>query len=87
MCIRDRYGNLTFDDGVPSASNFHQYRLIRMGEQPDIEVHFVPSKEDPTGLGEPSLPPAGGAIANAIFKASGRRLYKQPFVNEGGLLG
>ena len=81
------YGNLTFDDGVPSASNFHQYRLIRMGEQPDIEVHFVPSKEDPTGLGEPSLPPAGGAIANAIFKASGRRLYKQPFVNEGGLLG
>ncbi len=81
------YGDLSFEDGKPSANNFHQYRLIRMGEQPEIEVHFVPSKEDPTGLGEPSLPPAGGAIANAIFKATGKRLYKQPFVKEDALLG
>jgi len=76
------YGDLTFADGTPSASNFHQYRLIRNMEAPEVEVHFVKSDISPTGLGEPSLPPAGGAIANAIYKATGKRLYTQPFINE-----
>ncbi len=74
------FGNFSFDEGKPSAANFHQYRLIRNMEAPEIEVHFVQSDASPTGLGEPSLPPAGGAIANAIYKATGQRLYKQPFV-------
>ena len=73
------YGDLTFEKGAPSAKNFDKYRLIRMSEAPEIDVHFVESNEKPTGLGEPSLPPAGGAIANAIYKATGVRLYKQPF--------
>lgn len=81
------YGDLRFENGKPSAQNFNAFRLIRMGEQPEIEVHFIKSEEDPTGLGEPSLPPAGGAIANAIFKATGKRLYKQPFVKELEVLG
>jgi len=81
------YGDLTFENGRPSASNFDKYRLIRNAEAPDIEVHFVDSKEDPTGLGEPSLPPAGGAIANAIYKATGKRMYKQPFVQHTDVLG
>lgn len=76
------YGQLNFENGKPSADNFNQYRLIRMGEIPEIDVHFVESMEDPTGLGEPSLPPAAGAVANAIFKATGKRLYKQPFIKE-----
>jgi len=50
-----------------------------MAEAPEIDVHFVQNNISPTGLGEPSLPPAGGAIANALFKATGQRLYKQPF--------
>ncbi len=76
------YGELTFEAGVPQSKNFDQYRLIRTSEVPDVEVHFVESNNDPTGLGEPSLPPAGGAIANAIHAATGQRFYQQPFIKE-----
>ena len=81
------FGNLEFDNGKPSSSNFDTYRLIRNSEAPDVEVYFVESNEDPTGLGEPSLPPAGGAVANAIYKATGKRMYKQPFVQHEEILG
>lgn len=73
------YGSLTFKEGVPDQSNFNNYRIIRMQEIPEVEVHFVDNGIDPTGLGEPALPPTGGAVANAFFKATGKRLYKQPF--------
>ncbi|MDX8554983.1 molybdopterin-dependent oxidoreductase [Tenacibaculum sp. 1B UA] len=76
------YGNLTFEDGAPSSRNFDNYRLIRMNETPKVEVYFVQNELSPTGLGEPGLPPAGGAVANAIHKALGKRLYKQPFIEE-----
>lgn len=76
------FGNLTFKDGVPEQSNYNNYRLIRMQNIPDVEVHFVNNGIDPTGLGEPALPPTGGAVANAIFKATGKRIYKQPFNQE-----
>ncbi len=77
------YGNLTFVNGEPQASNFNNYRLIRMGEAPPvIDCHFVKNTNDPTGLGEPSLPPAGGALANAMYKATGQRFYKQPFMQQ-----
>jgi len=73
------YGNLTFKDGAAVQRNFNNYRLIRFNEVPEVEVHFVDNGIDPTGLGEPALPPTGGAVANAIFKATGKRLYNQPF--------
>jgi isoquinoline 1-oxidoreductase beta subunit len=76
------YGNLTFENGVPKQRNFDSYRLIRMKEVPEIDVHYVDSGFDPTGLGEPALPPTGGAIANAIFSATGRRLRSQPFIEQ-----
>ena len=82
------YSTLTFKDGVPEQDNFHQYRLIRHAEAPDkIDVHFVDNGESPTGLGEPSLPPIGAALANAIYKATGERLYTQPFSTQEALLG
>lgn len=82
------YGDFSFVNGAPQASNFDKYRLIRMSESPaEISVHFVESTNDPTGLGEPTLPPAGGAVSNAIYKATGKRLYKQPFVKESPVLG
>ncbi len=82
------YGEMTFKDGVPQKNNFHQYRMIRMGEAPkDIEVHFVQNEINPTGLGEPPFPPVFGAIANAIYKATGKRQYHQPFLTESDVLG
>jgi isoquinoline 1-oxidoreductase beta subunit len=73
------YGQVTFKDGAAVQRNFNDYRLIRYKEVPEVEVHFIDNGIDPTGLGEPALPPTGGAVANAIFKATGKRLYNQPF--------
>jgi isoquinoline 1-oxidoreductase beta subunit len=53
-----------------------------MNDTPEVEVHFVENKNSPTGLGEPGLPPAGAAVANAINAALGKRMYRQPFINE-----
>ncbi|KKK58288.1 hypothetical protein LCGC14_3045930, partial [marine sediment metagenome] len=75
------YGYFPFEDGRPKAENFDSYRLIRMQETPVVDVHFVENTLSPTGLGEPGLPPAGGALANAIKAATGQRLYQQPFIN------
>ncbi|GAA4282304.1 xanthine dehydrogenase family protein molybdopterin-binding subunit [Gaetbulibacter aestuarii] len=75
------YSDFGFKDGVPSSNNFNTYNLIRMGQTPHVDVHFVENNIDPTGLGEPTLPPAGAAVANAIYKATGKRLYKQPYMN------
>ncbi len=75
------YGELTFVEGVPQKRNLDNYRIIRMLEAPNnIDVHFVESQIDPTGLGEPPMPPAMPALANAIYSASGKRLYDQPFI-------
>ncbi len=81
------YGNFEFSEGQTQQHNFDNYRLIRMKETPEIEVHFVESLNDPTGLGEPTLPPAGGAIANAFASLSGERFYKQPFIEYKEILG
>jgi CO/xanthine dehydrogenase Mo-binding subunit len=76
------FGKLSFKDGAAEQNNFHNYRMIRMKEIPEIDAHFIDNGIDPTGLGEPALPPTGGAVANAIFKASGIRIKNQPFIEE-----
>jgi len=74
------FGELTFENGIPTKTNFDKYRMIRHKEAPKkIEVHFVESKEDPTGLGEPLFPPVFAALANSLYKATGKRYYEQPF--------
>lgn len=73
------FGKLSFTNGETDQKNYNAYRLIRMREIPEIEPHFVNNGIDPTGLGEPALPPTGGAVANAIFKATGKRIRQQPF--------
>ena len=74
------YIHITFMNGTPEQDNFNLYRLIRHSESPkNIEIHFIENNIDPTGLGEPPFPPVMGALANALYKASGKRHYNQPF--------
>ncbi|KPM47619.1 xanthine dehydrogenase family protein molybdopterin-binding subunit [Jiulongibacter sediminis] len=73
------FGKLSFKNGEPEQKNYDSYRIIRMNEIPEIEAHFVNNGKSPTGLGEPAIPPTGGAIANAFAAATGKRLYSQPF--------
>ena len=74
------YGAITFEDGKPQQRNFDTYRLIRNSQAPRaIHTHFVDNGIAPTGLGEPSLPPVIGALANAIYRVTGERVYDQPF--------
>jgi isoquinoline 1-oxidoreductase subunit beta len=77
------YGGLTHKEGVAEQNNFNRYRMIRFREAPKrIDVHFVQNDIDPTGLGEPPFPPVFGAVANAIYKHTGKRVYNQPYNNE-----
>jgi isoquinoline 1-oxidoreductase subunit beta len=77
------FGEMTFKEGVPDKNNFDTYRMIRQKEAPKaIEVHFVKSDVDPTGMGEPLFPPVFAAVANALYKATGKRFYSQPFAKE-----
>ncbi|MEZ4793881.1 MAG: hypothetical protein R2773_00110 [Flavobacteriaceae bacterium] len=82
------YSAMTFNNGEPQASNFDKYRLIRHQEAPmEQEVHFAKNDIDPTGLGEPPLPPVMGALANALYKATDKRYYHQPFMTNKPFLG
>jgi len=71
-------GEITIKDGAVEQSNFHDYRVLRMDQSPDIEVHIVPSSERPGGMGEPGVPPLAPAVANAIFAATGVRIRRLP---------
>jgi isoquinoline 1-oxidoreductase beta subunit len=74
---------ITFADGAAKQSNFDDYELLRIGQAPDIEAHFIQSDISPTGLGEPPISPATPAISNAIFAATGTRIRELPFSRAG----
>ena len=73
------YGAITIKNGSVEQSNFHDYQLLRIHEMPKVEVHIVESTVNPTGVGEPGVPPIAPAVANALFAATGKRLRKLPF--------
>ncbi len=74
-----RHGAITLKEGRVEQSNFHDYPVLRINEMPRVEVHIVPSAENPTGVGEPGVPPLAPALANALFAVTGVRLRKLPF--------
>jgi isoquinoline 1-oxidoreductase beta subunit len=72
------YGRITFKDGHAEQGNFHDYPMLRLNEMPKVEVHIVPSTENPGGIGEPGTPPIAPAVANAIFALTGKRVRALP---------
>lgn len=74
------YGEITIKDGATEQSNFHDYKWMRMGEVPEMHIEFIKNELPPRGLGEPPLPPAIPALANAVYAATGKRIRKLPIV-------
>jgi isoquinoline 1-oxidoreductase beta subunit len=75
------YGEISIEKGMVKQSNFYDYRMARMHESPVIEVFIVPSTEKMGGAGECGVPPMAPALANAVFAATGKRVYRLPFMN------
>jgi isoquinoline 1-oxidoreductase beta subunit len=72
------YGEVTIKNGRVEQSNFHNYRVLRINEIPEIEVHLIQSTEPPGGIGETGTTAAPPAVGNAIYAATGVRLRRLP---------
>ncbi|PSF14899.1 xanthine dehydrogenase family protein molybdopterin-binding subunit [Marinobacter shengliensis] len=72
------YGEINFDNGEIRQSNFHDYRLMQMHQTPEVVVDIVDSEADPTGVGEPGVPPVIPALGNALFALTGKRQRRLP---------
>src|SRR3984957_1922724 len=72
------WGEITLEAGRVSKRNFNDYRVLRLHEMPQLDIHIIPSAATPGGLGETGVPPVAPALCNAIFAATGRRLRSLP---------
>jgi isoquinoline 1-oxidoreductase beta subunit len=72
------YGEITIDKGRVQQSNFHDYRMLRIDQVPNIEVHLIQSGEAPGGIGETGTTAGPPALGNAIYAATGVRLRRMP---------
>jgi isoquinoline 1-oxidoreductase beta subunit len=72
------YSTISLKQGRVEQSNFNDYRVLRMSSMPTVEVYIVNSEEPPSGIGEPTVPPIGPAVSNAIFAATGTRVRTLP---------
>ena len=69
---------ITIERGRVKQANFDDYRIVRIDDMPNVEVHIVPSTESMGGIGEPGLPPIAPAVCNAIFELTGKRVRRLP---------
>lgn len=77
------HGKITLKDGIVEQSNFHDYPLLRMPETPIIDIHIINGKpEQPSGVGEPGVPPIPPALTAAIFDATGKRIRQLPIMDQ-----
>ena len=72
------YDELTVENGRVVQSNFHDYRVPRINEMPEIDVHVFADSDKPGGIGEPVTALVGPTIANAVFAITGKRLRRMP---------
>ena len=68
----------SFENGEVSKTNLDTYTPLRMADVPEIDIKFMPSTDEPKGLGEPPLIAIAPAIGNAVFAATGKRAYNLP---------
>ena len=71
---------ITLDKGAVQQTNFNDYPVLKLADAPIIDVHFINSGHEMGGLGEPGLPPAAPALANALFAATGKRVRQLPIL-------
>jgi len=71
-------GEITIDRGRVVQGNFDEYDVLRIDEMPQVDVYIVSSDANPGGIGEASVPPIAPAVANAVFKATGKRIRRLP---------
>jgi isoquinoline 1-oxidoreductase beta subunit len=72
------YGEITIENGRVQQSNFNDYRILRIDEVPNIEVHVIKSGENPGGIGEAGSTAGTPALRNAIYAATGVALRRMP---------
>lgn len=78
------FNRITLTDGAVDQTNFDTYRVMRINEVPKIEVYQIHNNEAPGGVGEAATAAAAGALANAIFAATGKRFRSQPLADAMG---
>lgn len=77
------FGKISTKNGAVEQSNFHDYQMTRMKDAPNIHVQLIDNDYEPTGVGEPGVPPIAAAITNAIFNATGERIRSLPLSDHG----
>ena len=72
------WGEITLHNGRVKQTNFNDYRVLRLNEVPELDIHLIPSAAKPGGIGETGVPPVAPAVCAAIFAATGKRLRSLP---------